>query len=61
MKTVYDIISDGYDRILDELLKLDDADDMHELKIVYESEDGTTITISWLDRDKRLADAECDT
>ena len=51
-RTRYEIITKGYDEILTKILKCDDC--LYELAIVYQTIEGETFTISWLDRNKRL-------
>ena len=49
----YKLLEKTYDKLLTKIIKLSD-DDLHNLVIHYESIDGTTITFSWNDREKRL-------
>lgn len=46
------IINESYETTLSKLFKLGDY--IHEFKIIYEDDDGKTITMSWQDRNKRL-------
>ena len=49
----YKLLEKTYDKLLTKIIKLSD-DDLYNLVIHYESIDGTTITFSWNDREKRL-------
>jgi hypothetical protein len=54
MKNVQDILDKHYDSMFHELCQLDD-DNLYEFKIVVKlKNDGTTISRSWLDREKML-------
>ena len=49
----YKLLEKTYNELLTKIIKLV-GDDLHNLVIHYESVDGTTVTFSWNDREKRL-------
>lgn len=49
----YKLLEKTYDELLAKLIKLV-GDRLHDLTIRFETIDGTTITFSWSEREKRL-------
>jgi hypothetical protein len=53
MKTIEQIVEKYYDKMLDELIGMND-DMLYDLLVEVQTIEGKTIRISWLERDKRL-------
>jgi len=58
MKETFEIVEQGYENILKQLMKSYDESDLWDIVVEYKSIRGVTIRFSWRDRDKLLMERE---